>query len=80
MDKKVKTTNITYQFDDVEDKIIGKTIVETETLSEPIDGEYDVETGVELDGVAAMSPLEVILTATVGALLGNLLYHAIRKD
>ena len=77
MDKKVKTTNITYQFDDVEDKIIGKTIVETEPLSEPIDGDYEVKTGVELDGVAAMSPMEVLLTATV---LGNLLYHAIRKD
>ena len=75
MDKKVKTTNITYQFDDVED-----TIIETEPLSEPIDGDYEVKTGVELDGVAAMSPMEVLLTATVGALLGNLLYHAIRKD
>ena len=80
MDKKVKTTNITYQFDDVEDKIIGKTIVETEALSESVDGEYEVETGVELDGITTMSPLEVLLTATIGALLGNLLYRVINKN
>ncbi len=42
--------------------------------------EYKVETGIELDGVVEMSPLEIFLTAAAGALVGNLLYRAIRKD
>jgi len=80
MDKKTKTTDVTYHFDDVTNKVIGKTIVETEDMVEPVTDNYEVETGVELDGIVEMSPLEIFLTAAVGALVGNLLYRAIRKD
>lgn len=90
MNKKVTTTNITYKYDDCDGKMVGKTIVETEedyvpsvttaaTMSIP-DDDYEVETGVEMDGIIETSPLEVLLTAAIGALLGNLLYHAIRQD
>ncbi len=80
MDKKTKTTKVTYHFDDVTEKMIGKTIVETEDLVEPIADGYDVETGVELDGVIELSPLEIFLTAAAGALVGNLLYRAAHKN
>lgn len=70
--------------------MIDKTIVETVEDYTPAvtttaavsipDDDYGVETGVELDGVIETSPLEVLLTAAIGALLGNLLYHAIRQD
>lgn len=62
MDKKVTTTNITYHYDDITDKMIGKTICET------------VSTPSELT-----SSLEVLLMATTGTLLGNVLYRVIRK-
>ena len=82
MDKKVTTTNITYRYDDATDKMIGKTICETVSTPPELayDGECEVETGVELDGVVGTSPLEVLLMATIGTLLGNVLYRAIRKN
>lgn len=90
MNKKVTTTNVTYQYDDCSDKMVGKTIVETVEDFTPAvttvaaasipDDDYEVETGVELDGIVEMPSLEILLTAAAGALLGNLLYRAIRKD
>lgn len=81
MDKKVTTTNITYHYDDITDKMVGKTICETvSTPSELVsDDGCEIETGAELDGVVGTSPLEVLLMATIGALLGNVLYRVIRK-
>lgn len=89
MSKKITTTNITYQYDECNNKMVGKTIVEmvddytpsvTVAASASIpDDDYEIETGVELNSVTEMSPLEILLTATTGALLGNLLYHVIRN-
>lgn len=82
MDKKVTTTNITYRYDDITDKMIGKTICETVSTPPELatDDGCEIETGVELDGIVETSPLEVLLMATIGALLGNLLYRVIRKN
>lgn len=41
--------------------------------------EDDVEYGVDLDSVIEVSPWETILTAAAGALLGNVIYHVIKK-
>ena len=60
--------------------MVEKTIVETEATSEPASAEYEIETGVELDSVIEMLPLEILLMTTVGALLGNLIYRVIHKD
>lgn len=77
MDKKIKTTNITYNFNE-EGRRIGQTV--TETVSEPADDDYAIESGVELESVVEALPLEIFLTVTAGALLGNLLYRVIRND
>lgn len=43
------------------------------------ENEDSVEYGVDLDSVIGVSPLETILTAAAGALLGNVTYHVIKK-
>lgn len=43
------------------------------------ENEDSVEYGVDLDSVIGVSPLETILTAAAGALLGNVIYHVIKK-
>lgn len=53
--------------------------METAGTSGEADNDCKVETGVELDGIAEISPLEIFLTAAVGALVGNLLYWVIRN-
>lgn len=81
MDKKVATTNITYRYDDDKGRMIGKTICETVSTPPELtsDGECKVETGVELEGIIGTSPLETLLTAAAGALLGNVIYHVVKK-
>lgn len=80
MDEKTTTTKTTYDFDEF-GKVIGETTVETVAIpSESADDNCKIETGIEMDGIIETSPLEVFLTAAIGALLGNLLYHAIHKD
>lgn len=80
MSKNVTTTNITYQFDDMTGKMVGKTIVEIDGDPEQASDECEIENGIELDGVFGISPLETFLTAAAGALFGNLLYKIIHKD
>lgn len=81
MDKNVTTTNVTYRYDDVTGRMIGKTICET--VSNPPnlhrDDGCEIETGLELDGIIGPSPLGTLLTAAAGALLGNVIYHVIKK-
>ena len=81
MDTKVRTTNITYNYDYDTGRMVGKTI--RETVSDPPDLDRDdgceIETGLELDGIIGLSPLETLLTAAAGALLGNVIYHVIKK-
>lgn len=81
MDTKVRTTNITYNYDYNTGKMVGKTI--RETVSDTPDFDRDdgceIETGLELDGIIGLSPLETLLTAAAGALLGNVIYHVIKK-
>lgn len=81
MDTKVRTTNITYNYDYDTGKMVGKTI--RETVSDPTDLNRDeggeIETGLELDGIIGLSLLETLLTAAAGALLGNVIYHVIKK-
>lgn len=72
-----KTTKTKYFYN--EDEHICRSVT-TETSDYCDCGDCEVETGVELDSVIEMSPLEILLTATVDALLGNLLYHVVRKD
>ena len=43
------------------------------------EGEDGVEYGVVLGSVIGVSPLETLLTAAAGALLGNVIYHVIKK-
>ncbi len=76
------TIETTYEYDDV-GKMSKKTVVETSNVVVPTvatSDDAEVETGVELEGSFGMSPLEVFLTAATGALVGSLLYWAIRKD
>lgn len=80
------TTETTYEYND-EGKVSKKTVVETGDVAVPTvtttycgDDDTEVETGVELESAFGMSPLEVFLTAAAGALVGSLLYRAIRKD
>lgn len=51
----------------------------TTTVYNGNDNDDDVECGVELDGAIEMSPWETILTAAVGAFLGNVVYRIVRK-
>lgn len=51
----------------------------TTTVYNGNDDEDDVKCGVELDGVIEMSPWETILTAAIGAFLGNVVYRIVRK-
>lgn len=79
MCKKTKTTKVTYDFDQSGQRI-GETTIETEDLIEPISDDYEVETGVELDGIVDVSPLQTLMLALAGGVLGAMLYKAFNKD
>jgi len=51
----------------------------TTVYSEHDNNDDDVEYGVALDSVIETSPWEMILTAAVGAFLGNVIYHVVKK-
>ena len=74
----VRETSYTY---DENEKLTSMTV--NETITNPICAE-DVDDGDllagELDVTAEMSIWEILLTATAGAFLGNLLYRVIRKN
>lgn len=76
------TTETTYEYDD-QSRVVKSTVVETGDAIAPTVtttcGDDDIEE-VELESVVELSPLEVFLTATAGAVIGNLLYRAIRKN
>ncbi len=68
------TTETIYEYNEY-GKMSKKTVIET------CDNDNtEIETGIELESTFGMSPLEIFLTATTGALVGNLLYRVIRKD
>ena len=79
------TTETTYEYNDL-GKVVKKTVSEFWNDSTPTittacsDDDADIESGVELESAFEVSPLETFLTAAIGALVGNLLYRAIRKD
>ena len=80
------TTETTYEYDDL-NRVAKKTVVEigdvvtpTVTTSYASNDDAEIETGVELESVFPMSPVEVFLTAAAGVLVGNLLYRVIRKN
>lgn len=81
MDTKVRTTNITCNYDYDTGKMVGKTIRETVSDTPDLDRDdgCEIETGLELGGIIGLSPLETLLTAAAGALLGNVIYHVIKK-
>jgi len=51
----------------------------TTTVYSGGDNDEDAEYGVSLDSVIETSPWETILTAAVGAFLGNIIYHVVKK-
>jgi len=51
----------------------------TTTVYSGHDNDENAEYGVALDSVIETSPLETILTAAVGAFLGNVIYHIVKK-
>ncbi len=80
------TAETTYEYNG-EGKMSKKTVIETSedtapavTATRPDHEDTDVETDIALESTYEMSPLEVFMTAAVGALVGSLLYQAIRKD
>lgn len=78
------TTETTYEYDE-QNRVIKRTVVETGDVIAPTitttcgDDDDEIETGIELESAVELSPLEVFLTAAAGAVIGNLLYRAIRK-
>lgn len=86
MDKKVTTTNITYHYDDITEKMIGKTI--RETVSEPAqptasattDDEYEIETGAVLEVDDGLTLFQTLSAVLAGGMFGIMLYKAFKKE
>ncbi len=86
LSKAKKTTETTFEYNEM-GNVSKQTVVETEDVAMPSattvypdHDDTEVETGVELESTFEMSPLEILLTAATGALIGNLLYRLIRKN
>lgn len=86
LNQSTKTVETTYEYD-TEGNMTKKKMVETGdcaipsiTTAYPDNNDTDIESGIELEGTFGMSPLEIFLTAAVGAVFGNLLYRVTHKN